>query len=49
MTGFIVIVLLVVVIRQLHVLGSRIIEKTELEIPEQRRHEHLHLVNEDNK
>ena len=44
MIGFIVIVLLVVIVRQLHVLGSNLIDETPLEIPEQRRHEHLHLL-----
>ena len=44
MLGFIVIVLLVIIVRQLHVLLNQVIETTELEIPEQRRHEHLHLL-----
>lgn len=44
MVGFIVIALLIVIVRQLHLLGAKIIDETPLEIPEQRRHEHLHLL-----
>lgn len=44
MSSVIVIALLIVVVAKLHILGTRIVEKTELKIPEQSRHEHLHLL-----
>lgn len=49
MLGFIVVALLIVIVRQLHVLGSKIIDNTELGFPEQSRHEHRHLLHRSKK
>lgn len=44
MTDILILGLYVAVVAGFYILANRIFNKGEIEIPEQRRHEHLHLL-----